>query len=225
MNVYEKLQKARIDLQSKQMKKSGHNKFAGYQYFELGDFLPEINKLFAELKLCSVVSFGKEMAELKIINIEKPDEVVTFTSPMAEANLKGCHPIQNLGAVETYNRRYLYVSALEIVEHDALDSAPPVELSTAHKTTKGKITPTSGAGEGLTQEQHDKVKQAVYKVTDWLNADSVEDAVLEKWNAGLDADESVLFWTFFDSKQRSAMSKEFERQKQKNLKRDEATQP
>ena len=221
MNVFEKLQTARIQLQSTKMKKSGHNKFAGYQYFELGDFLPEINKLFAELKLCSVVSFGKDLAELKVINIEKPDEVVTFTSPMADANLKGCHPIQNLGAVETYNRRYLYVSALEIVEHDALDSAPPVE---APKASKGVIKPTSGAGEGLTQEQHQKVNEAVKKVTDWLLADSVEDAVLEKWNANLDADESVLFWTFFDSKQRSAMTKEFERQKQKQLKQNEGAQ-
>ena len=221
MNVFEKLQTARIQLQSTKMKKSGHNKFAGYQYFELGDFLPEINKLFAELKLCSVVSFGKDLAELKVINIEKPEEVVTFTSPMADANLKGCHPIQNLGAVETYNRRYLYVSALEIVEHDALDSAPPVE---APKASKGVIKPTSGAGEGLTQEQHQKVNEAVKKVTDWLLADSVEDAVLEKWNANLDADESVLFWTFFDSKQRSAMTKEFERQKQKQLKQNEGAQ-
>jgi hypothetical protein len=171
-----------------------------------------------------VVSFGKDLAELKVINIEKPDEVVTFTSPMADANLKGCHPIQNLGAVETYNRRYLYVSALEIVEHDALDSAPPVDTGSAPKAAKGVIKPTSGAGDGLTQEQHDKVKQAVSKVTDWLNADSVEDAVLEKWNAELDADESVLFWTFFDSKQRSAMTKEFERQKQKNLKQNEGAQ-
>lgn len=225
MNVYEKLQKARIQLQSTKMKKSGHNKFAGYQYFELGDFLPEINKLFAELKLCSVVSFGKDLAELKVINIEKPDEVVTFTSPMADANLKGCHPIQNLGAVETYSRRYLYVTALEIVEHDALDSAPPVESKSLRTLVpKGVIKPTSGAGEGLTQEQVDKVKQAVSKVTDWLNADSVEDAVLEKWNAELDADESVYFWTFFDSKQRSAMTKEFERQKQKNLKQNEGAQ-
>jgi hypothetical protein len=225
MNVYEKLQKARIELQSKTMKKSGHNKFAGYQYFELGDFLPEINKLFSELKLCSVVSFGKDLAELKVINIEKPEEVVTFTSPMAEANLKGCHPIQNLGAVETYNRRYLYVTALEIVEHDALDSAPPVEAGNAPKAAKGVIKPTSGAGEGLTQEQVNKVNEAVKKVTDWLTADSVEDAVLEKWNANLDADETVYFWTFFDSKQRSAMTKEFERQKKKQLERDAATQP
>ena len=30
--------------------------------------------------------------------------------------------VQNIGAVETYQRRYLYVCALAISEHDALDS-------------------------------------------------------------------------------------------------------
>jgi hypothetical protein len=41
---------------------------------------------------------------------------------MREANLKGTHPIQNLGAVETYSRRYLYTIAFDIVESDTLDS-------------------------------------------------------------------------------------------------------
>ena len=49
---------------------------------------------------------------------------------MADANLKGTHPIQNLGAVETYQRRYLYMAALEIVEHDAIDASKPVEAPT-----------------------------------------------------------------------------------------------
>ena len=40
---------------------------------------------------------------------------------MSTAELKGCHAIQNLGAVETYVRRYLYFAAYEIVEAEALD--------------------------------------------------------------------------------------------------------
>ena len=38
-NIYSKMQKARCEFQEKPLKKSGHNKFAGYRYFELGDFL------------------------------------------------------------------------------------------------------------------------------------------------------------------------------------------
>jgi hypothetical protein len=41
---------------------------------------------------------------------------------MSTAELKGCHAIQNLGAVQTYLRRYLWVAAMEIVEHDSLDA-------------------------------------------------------------------------------------------------------
>ena len=121
MNVFEKLQKARVELQNKGLNKSGNNKFAGYTYFELADFLPTINQLCLDLKLMTQTSFTSEIATLKIINAEKPDEVIEFTSPMAAAQLKGCHEIQNLGAVETYQRRYLLVTAFEIVENDALD--------------------------------------------------------------------------------------------------------
>jgi hypothetical protein len=41
---------------------------------------------------------------------------------MSSAALKGCHDVQNLGAVQTYLRRYLWTNAFEIVEHDALDA-------------------------------------------------------------------------------------------------------
>ena len=140
MNVYEKLQKARVELQSASIKKSGKNTFSNYDYFELGDFLPMINTIFNELKLFSQISFSQELATLKIINTEKPEEVIEFTSPMADAQLKGCHPIQNLGAVQTYQRRYLYMAALEIVEHDILDSGhtqkedKPTQKEDKHKT-------------------------------------------------------------------------------------------
>ncbi|NLZ46695.1 MAG: recombinase [Clostridiales bacterium] len=122
MNVYEKLQKCRVELQNKSLKKSGNNKFAGYKYFELQDFLPEVNKLCLENKLFTQTSFTHDLATLSIINSEDPSEVIIFTSPQAEANLKGCHAIQNIGAVETYQRRYLLMLAFEIVEADNLDA-------------------------------------------------------------------------------------------------------
>lgn len=122
MNVYEKLQKCRVELQNTELKKSGNNKFAGYKYFELGDFLPTINRLCMENKLLTVTTFTNELATLEVINAEAPEEKVIFTSPQGQAQLKGCHEIQNIGAVETYQRRYLMMLAFEIVESDVLDS-------------------------------------------------------------------------------------------------------
>ena len=128
MSVHKKLMAARVRLQSTEMKKSGLNKFAGYSYFELGDFIPHIQTIFNDLGLCGVVTFSTEYAQLCITDVED-GTVIVVTSPMAEANLKGAHPIQNLGAVLSYQRRYLWMAALEIVEHDIIDAAPAAEIA------------------------------------------------------------------------------------------------
>lgn len=122
MSVHKKLMQARIKLQSIELKKSGQNKFAGFSYFELGDFLPAVQSIFAEVGLCGVVSYSTDYASLRIFDVDKPADPIVIMSPMAELVLKGTHPIQNMGAIQTYQRRYLWMTALEIVEHDQLDA-------------------------------------------------------------------------------------------------------
>ena len=122
-NIYTKLQEMRVALQSLNIKKTGYNKHLNYNYYELGDFMPPINQLMKDNGVCSVVTYEQEVATLTLINAENPAETITFTSPMAEAKLGSAHPIQNLGAVETYQRRYLYMTAFEIVEADVLDAS------------------------------------------------------------------------------------------------------
>ena len=138
-SVYRKLARARVMLQMRNLKKSGNNKFAGFTYFELADFLPAVNEIFDELGLFAyfriedayseVVSEATGLmienpscAYLRICNIDKPGEEITFSSPIADAGTKGASPIQQLGSVHTYMRRYLYMEALEIVESDGLDA-------------------------------------------------------------------------------------------------------
>lgn len=153
MSVHKKLMQARVKLLSIDLKKSGRNTFQNYSYFELGDFIPHIQTIFNDLGLCGVVSFNNEYAQLCITDVDD-GTVIVITSPMAEAELKGAHPIQNLGAVLSYQRRYLWMTAMEIVEHDSIDSAPPVEavkeqpkpspvqeLKAPTKHVKGKVDP------------------------------------------------------------------------------------
>ena len=120
-SVYLKLQEVREALSKAALKKSGENKFSKYKYYELSDILPTITKLCNEFKLCSIVSFSNEIATLEIINSENAEEKILFTTNTASADVKGCQPIQSLGAVQTYLRRYLYMNAFEIVEADILD--------------------------------------------------------------------------------------------------------
>ena len=198
--VYEKLQQARIKLQATQLKKSGHNKYAGYQYFELGDFLPTINQIFAELKLCSTVSFDENIATLKIFDHEFGG-LIRFTSPMAEAQLKGCHPVQNLGATQTYLRRYLYVLALEIVEHDALDATTGSDAPKAAKAV------TVDVFDSMSKEDQVAIENIATEVRWIIEKGDVEGAVEYINTQELDADWKTALWSRFDSKQRSALKK------------------
>ena len=132
MKVYKKLIDARNLLQATELSKSGFNKFAGYKYFELGDFLPSVQAIFKDVGLVDVISFSADVATMTIFDVEDGSSIV-FTSPMGSAQLKGCHEVQNIGAVETYQRRYLYTTAMAIVESDALDA------TTAKDEPKEKI--------------------------------------------------------------------------------------
>lgn len=165
MSIFEKLNQARLEFQNMGVKKSGKNSYAGYTYYELSDIIPAINKLAEKLKFCCVINFTNDLAKLDFCDLEK-DERITFTSPMSEASLKGCHPVQNLGAVETYIKRYLYQNCFEIVEGDALDSTmnPAEEKTTSQgneKAVEDLIAQVKGMMNTFTDEQLDYANKAI----------------------------------------------------------------
>jgi hypothetical protein len=201
MNVYQKLNAARNKFHNTEIKKSGHNKFAGYKYFELGDFIVPALSIFDEVGLTSIISFGKESADMRIINTDKPEEMIVIESPMSEANLKGCHPVQNLGAVQTYIRRYLWVAALEIVEHDALDSSKPVE------DKKVIITPSQGIADTIPQEEMQYLQELAVELIANVAEGNPKQALERLDSENLEADQKVGLWSLLDSKTRSAIKK------------------
>ena len=197
-SVHKKLMQARIKLQATPLKKSGLNKFAGFQYFELGDFLPQIQQIFSEIGLCGVVSFDTQLATLTITDTEDGSNIV-LTSPMAEANLKGVHPIQNMGAVETYSRRYLWVTALEIVEHDALDA------TTGRKGDAPIITP-KGSPE-VNEEDEEFLREMAASCEELVGSGKAKEASQMLDEAMLDSDQKVWLWDKLSSGTRSAIKK------------------
>jgi hypothetical protein len=198
--VHKKLMQARIMLQNAPLKKSGHNKFAGYSYFELGDFIPTINAIFNEIGLCGVVSYDTEIASLTITDTDDGTSLV-ITSPMDDANLKGCHPIQNLGAVETYTRRYLWVTAMEIVEHDALDSSAPI------KEEKVIITPTQGAMDNIPEDEQNYLRELAMDLIALCEKEEPKTAWVKLEAENLDDQQKIALWTLLPSKVRSALKK------------------
>lgn len=122
-NVYQRLNTARTQFHGLKLAKTGKFPKGRGGYFELGDFIVPALSTFAQAGLSGVVSFGDGEARLDVVNVDDPSQVIRFCSPMGSASLQGCHEVQNIGAVQTYQRRYLWMMALEIVEHDALDGS------------------------------------------------------------------------------------------------------
>ena len=120
LTIYDKLNDCRLAFKNANVKKSGKNTYAGYDYFELDDILNALIPILASNRATTMVNFTPEGATLTFTDCETKESIV-FTSPMSTASLKGCHEVQNLGAVESYIKRYLYQNAFEIAEPDSLD--------------------------------------------------------------------------------------------------------
>ena len=140
VSIYEKLANARHDFHQLELKKSGHNKFQDYKYFELADFIKPGLKCLRDNKLIALVSFTDEVATMKVHDFENSDPLV-FTSPMSHATMKGCQPVQNVGGCETFQRRYLWTMCLDIIEQDAIEARDQREKMPEAKPAPKKAKP------------------------------------------------------------------------------------
>lgn len=192
MSIYAKLNAARTEFHGMTLKKTGRNNFAGYDYFELGDFLIPALKAMSNAGLCAFISFSKEVATMRIIDAAKPEDSIVIECPMSECALKGCHPVQNLGAVQTYTRRYLWVAALEIVEHDALNL-------TQKKAPEGVY---------VSDSRMKVCSEVAVAMREKFNADDIVGAY-EEFIGIDDGDEKTALWAMLkpDSALRSAIKK------------------
>ena len=176
--VYTKLAKARKAFKNSNVKKSGENKFQGYKYFELSDILNAVTDINESIGLATVETVTAEKATLTVVNATKPEETIVFEVPMSTAELKGCHPVQQLGAAITYIRRYLYQNAYSVSEPDQLDSGKqemrerkpaPQKVAQPQKNTVDKYTEFVRGVEML------QLKHGKGFITDVLGREGYED--------------------------------------------------
>jgi hypothetical protein len=179
MNVYQKLLEARVLFMEEDVKKSGKNMKMSYKYFELQDIVPVATPIFQKLGLLPVTTFTDEKATMTIINVDNPTDYINFTSPMREIEAiissktggEVTNAIQRLGSVETYQRRYLYMVALDIVESDSIepltgDTHPaPKSTTPATPEQRQEVTKTLTSPEGnATELQIKGLKAAMAKL-------------------------------------------------------------
>ena len=190
MNVYQKLLAARTEFLSSAVKKSGKNMKLSYKYFELDDIVPAAMPIFQKVGLLPVTTFTNDVAVMNIYNVDEPSQFIHFESPMREIEAivssktggEVTNAIQRLGSVETYQRRYLYMVALDIVEADEIEANTGLELPAA-PAVKVPVTPLKREqiAQELTstQENADELQlQALKKVAKELRKVAGEDEVV-----------------------------------------------
>ena len=177
----------RVKLQNAKLKKSGKNKFAGFDYFELADFLPKLNELMQEEGVNDLFTIEDEKATLTLIKEEEGKGVQTqvysipfilFDTPVnlkqdAKSGeireIKSMQDIQYLWALNTYYKRYLYLNAFGITDGDVIDAMD------GGNTQAKKVT--------ATEKQIAKVKELVSDIPSMLkyyNVEKIEDLTIEQ---------------------------------------------
>lgn len=123
MNVWTKLQTVRQLMSKATLKKTGENKYSKYNYYTLDDILPALTQFLTDQKLVTTLDMGEEKSIYRVINAEKPEEVVEFSCPTVMAEMKGSTKIQELGSTMTYIHRYLVLWAFSICEPEWVEIA------------------------------------------------------------------------------------------------------
>ena len=157
MNVYAKLLEARKRFLETGIKKTGVNRYAEYKYFTLDEIIPAKQTIFKDLGLADIISFSADYASLTIFDVDNPDSFLVFTSQLAPDESMIKNPIQKVGAIQTYVRRYLYLLALDIIESDGIEELTGKDEGETKKPETSK--PTKKTTKPATVEEREETKK------------------------------------------------------------------
>lgn len=176
----------RVELQNAKLKKSGKNKYAGFDYFELADFLPKLNELMLKEKVNDRFYIKDDYATLEL---QKGAEINVYTMPFVlfetPVNLKqnpntgevrevkSMQDIQYLGALNTYYKRYLYLNAFGITDSDVINGMDNDDLESAPEQEKKTVQVTNITPNQLELIKRLPVEQQV-KILTKYNVDTLD---------------------------------------------------
>lgn len=133
MTVEQKILILRKRIKELNLKATGYNSHAKYNYYQLSDFLPHTIDICSELGLYDEYSEAGEYKTLTICDAEKPNDVRVYqikkteippvlpnqpTEKVGSAMQKVGNNAQAVGSVDTYFMRYLYRNMLKLTEPD-----------------------------------------------------------------------------------------------------------
>lgn len=136
----EKIIKIKNKLYSEKIEKTGKNTFQNFSFFELRDFLPRLIEFMNEEEINDQFTIENNEAIL-VLNYKEEKNIykipfVMFDTPLNKSGKESMQPIQYLGALNTYYKRYLYLNAFSIAENDVIDAMEQAETKAKNNNKK-----------------------------------------------------------------------------------------
>ena len=162
MNLYQKVAKIKGEISSMKFSKTGWNKFTKFSYFQLDDFEPTIEKLCSQYGVVTYFQFEMNCAHMIVLNCDDPSQAITVDSPVEVTFGKSGAAMQDIGSMQTYARRYLFMSFFGITESDLLDEVAGMDTPKSEDDVE-HVTPDKD-GSKKSDANADKKKSTAYQV-------------------------------------------------------------
>lgn len=143
MNIYEKINAVRVALLKSGIAKEKSGAKNYYKYIDLPQIEGIITEECNKVGLITIVDFPDGHATITAIDLEwspnpstswqTPSSVmITIPCESSMVDIQGSQPIQKVGGMMTYMRRYLYMTLFAISEHDAVEGIGKLSQETAN---------------------------------------------------------------------------------------------
>ena len=162
MNLYQKVAKIKGEMSSMKFSKTGRNSFTKFNYFQLDDFEPTLEKLCSQYGIVTYFMFALDAARMVVVDADDPTQKIEVDSPVDVSFGKTSTKMQDIGAMQTYARRYLFMSFFGITESDFLDEVAGSDTPKSEDDVE-HVTPDKD-GSKKSDANTDKKKSTAYQV-------------------------------------------------------------
>lgn len=189
MVVSDKIEEAKWNC-FKELKESGRNNYQKYNYSELKDIVPLVNKVCEKYKLKRKFDWDVERNVMTLTFIDREDgstDVSTFPLSLIGGGDPG-KQMQDLGRIQTYARRYLYIQLFDIAVPDEIDNKDQRKVTKQKPASQPKPKPKPKLVEKEVKPEEPPSEERVKEILDL----AYERVVLE---AGKEFNLASALWT------------------------------
>ena len=163
MNLYQKVAKIKGEMSSMKFSKTGRNSFTKFNYFQLDDFEPTLEKLCSQYGIVTYFMFALDAARMVVVDADDPTQKIEVDSPVDVSFGKTSSKMQDIGAMQTYARRYLFMSFFGITESDFLDEVAGMDNPKSEDDVE-HVNPDKSEAVKKSDANADKKKSTAYQV-------------------------------------------------------------